>query len=49
MKNDVDWLVMLGLYETARILFPEEAGHFTDSYIDSYIDFIVILWDRREE
>ena len=40
MNSNADWLVMLGLYETARILYPEEAGHFTDGYIE----FIMLCW-----
>ena len=47
MNNDLDWLIMLGLFDTARILFPEEASRFTDSYIDDYIDLIVSHWCRK--
>ncbi len=30
----VNWLVDLGLIETASILFPDRASHYTESYLD---------------
>jgi len=28
------WLVDLGLIDTATILFPDRASHYTDAYLD---------------
>ena len=39
--DNIDWLIILGLYETVLILFPEEeeASLFAD---DKYINFYIL-------
>ena len=37
MDDNIDWLIALGLFETALILFPAECSYISDKYVDFYI------------
>jgi len=41
---EVNWLVEMGLIETASILFPGRASHYTDGYLDHMVKYWSLKW-----
>ncbi len=43
MDAECNWLVDIGLIETAQIMFPD----YTSFYTDNYIDYMAKYWTQK--